>query len=294
MSDLPRHPAVPAHRFAGAVRHTVLVTGASSGIGRATALQLLRRGDTHVVLSARRRDQLEETVHRAGSSADGRTTLIVADLATAAGAEQLVEAVRQLHPELTALVNNAGASTACDVFDPAAGADTERVLALNLQAPMLLVHGLIDLLAASRGAIVNVSSVAGLVGTPKSPVYSASKWGLTGFSEALRARCAPLGVRVTNVEPGPVPTEGWHHKELVRSPLRRLLTSRTGDVAAAIERAACGRRGPARIVLPRTYAVIPLLRGVAPWLVRYLVGIGGRRVTAANRLASPATERPSP
>ncbi|MCW2973384.1 MAG: family NAD(P)-dependent oxidoreductase, partial [Thermoleophilia bacterium] len=196
---------------------------------------------------------------------------------------------RAEHPRLTALVNNAGAGTAVDVLDPAAGSDTERVLNLNLLAPVLLVHELVDLLAASRGAIVNVSSVAGLIGTPRSPVYSASKWGLTGFSEALRARCAPLGVRVTNVQPGPVPTEGWPHDRLRTSAWRRLLTADVGDVAAAIERAACGSgTGRAGVVLPRTYAVIPFLRGVAPALLRAVVRHVGRRITLAESQGTPA------
>ncbi|MBC7461472.1 MAG: SDR family NAD(P)-dependent oxidoreductase [Thermoleophilia bacterium] len=271
------------------IRHVVLVTGASSGIGRATALQLLRRGDTHVVLVARRRAELEETVRRAGTSDAARTSIIVCDLATADGARALARQVRAEHPRLTALVNNAGVSASLDVFDPAAGSDTERVLALNLLAPMLLVHELVDLLAASRGAIVNVSSAAGLIGTPKSPVYSASKWGLTGFSEALHARCGPLGIRVTNVQPGPVPTEGWPHDSLRRSPLRKLLTADVGDIAAAIERAACAPgRGRAGVVLPRIYGLIPFVRGVAPALLRAVVGGVGRRATAAQSQNTPA------
>jgi NAD(P)-dependent dehydrogenase (short-subunit alcohol dehydrogenase family) len=285
MSDLPRHRVAPASDQP--LRHVVLVTGASSGFGRAAVLQLLRRGDTHVVLVARRRDQLEETVLRAGSAAKGRTSIIVADLVSAEGVHDLAERVRREHPGLTALVNNAGAGALADVFDRAAGPDTQRVLALNLVAPILLVHELVDLLQRSQGAIVNVSSVAGLVGTPKSPVYSASKWGLVGFTEALRARCDPLGIRVIDIQPGPAATEGFPNAHVVRSPWRRLIATDTGRVAAAIEAAACGTgAGRASVVLPRTYRAIPVLRGVAPWLLGLLVGRVGRAVSRAHRPAS--------
>jgi len=285
MSNVQLPQRTPPPGGAHAVRHVVLVTGASSGIGRATVLQLLRRGDTHVVLSARRRGELEETVRRAGERDAARTTIVVADLASSDGVAQLAATVRAQHPDLTALVNNAGAGAARDAFPPTAEA-TRRLVDLNLVAPLTLAQELLDLLAANRGAIVNVASVAGLVGTPGSPTYSATKWGLVGFSEALRARCAPLGVRVTSIEPGPVPTPGWPHERMARSPLRRLLASDVGAVAAAIERAACGTgRGRAHVVLPRTYASIPVLRGLAPWLLRALVAVDGRRAAREDRAA---------
>ncbi|MCW2950094.1 MAG: short-chain dehydrogenase [Thermoleophilia bacterium] len=294
MSDLPRHRSRRPDQTPGAIRHTVLVTGASSGIGRAAVLQLLRRGDTHVVLAARRREQLEETVRRAGPTDAARTSIIVADLATADGARELADQVRREHPDLSALVNNAGTGSTHDIFEPGADIETERMLALNLQAPVLLSQYLIDLIAARRGAIVNVSSVAGLVGTPRSPVYSASKWGLTGFSEALRARCAPLGIRVTNIQPGPVPTEGWAHARLRRSYARKLLTSDVGTIASAIERAACGtpRRGGS-VVIPGIYSCIPVLRGVAPGVLRWAVDVVGRRTSAGADHVASARDTPA-
>lgn len=276
----------------GARRHVVLVTGASSGIGRATALRLLRHADTFVVLAARRAGELWATAELAGPDAAGRADVIECDLSSAAGARALAATVRARHPDLTALVNNAGAGAACDFDDAASGAEIERVLALDLQAPMLLTHALQDLLVARGGALVNVASVAGLVGTPASPAYSSAKWGLVGFSESMRARLGQVGVRVTCIQPGPVPTPGWPHERIAASPLRRVLGSDVDTVARAIERACRGvGRARASRTLPATYAVLPLLRGVAPGLLRRMLAAAwrrdpiGRRTIAAHRAA---------
>lgn len=171
--------------------------------------------------------------------------------------------------------------------------EADRVLALNLRTPIALVAGLFPLLASQRGAVVNVSSVAGLVGTPGNPVYSATKWGLTGFSEAIRARYVQHDIHVCCVQPGPVPTPGFPHARLVRRRLiGRLLASDMDAVARTIARAA-HRRGGVSPVLPRTYAPIPLLRGIAPWLVRRLLRSGpARRASAASRSTPPGTLAP--
>lgn len=245
-------------------RPVVLITGASSGIGRAAALEIARRMDAHLVLAARRSSELHATELLIGSNA----RCVPCDLTSTDDVDRLVRTVRDEFGRLDVLVNNAGAGSAVEFESPDSPADIDRLLALNVRAPMLLTHQLADLLERSRGVIVNVSSVAGFIGTPNSPVYSATKWALTGFSEAMRSRLAPRGISVVCVQPGPVPTPGWPHERLrTRRVIGAVLTCDAQVIARVIADAAQRRGGPAP-VRPRIYAAIPLIRAIAPWLVR--------------------------
>jgi NAD(P)-dependent dehydrogenase (short-subunit alcohol dehydrogenase family) len=273
----------------------VLLTGASSGIGRAIAHEFARRGNVHLLLVARREGALAETVASAPHPAAGDVEfeLLPCDLADPIEVGRLLAALRD-RPRLDVLVNNAGAGSHVPLEREDGLTDVDRLLALNLRAPIALVHGCFEQLRASRGAIINVSSVAGLVGTPGSPVYSATKWGLTGFSEAIRARYAPHGVRVCCLQPGPVPTEGFPHERLRGrpAPLRRLLASDADSIAREAVRFAHGGRRVS-IVRPRTYGAIPLLRGLAPWLVRRLLQ-SGRVANATSASTRVPTGTPQP
>lgn len=273
----------------------MLVTGASSGLGRAAVVELARGGGVTLLLVARREDPLEETIRiaRATAGHDATFAAYPCDLADPVALEQLTARVGAEHPRLAALVNNAGVGSSSDFESPDAVDDADRMITLNLRAPIALTHALLPQLVAGGGVVVNVSSVAGLVGTPGSPVYSATKWGLTGFSEALRARVAPLGVGVVCVQPGPVPTPGWPHAALVRRPVAGRLFAATPDsVARAIARAARGR-GPVAPVRPRAYAVLPFLRGMAPWAVRGLLARAGRTRAGRELTDGTTTETPA-
>ncbi len=263
-------------------RPVVLVTGASSGIGRATAIEFARRRDAHLVLTARRDSELAETARltsrarTSGTVREHEAVLVPCDLSTQDGIDRLVGIVRDGIGRIDVLVNNAGLGGDDDFDSPTTMRDADRMIALNLRAPIALSHELLPLLRESRGSIVNVSSVAGLIGTPDAEVYSSTKWALTGFSEALRASQERHGVHVACVHPGPVPTPGWPHARLERSWFgRNVMASNVETVALAIERASRRRGGPAP-VRPRTYAPVPLLRGVAPWLVRWLLARAAR------------------
>lgn len=270
----------------------LLVTGASSGIGRATVVELARRARsaTTIVLVARRGDELEATaaLARAASPADHVTyRCIVADLGDPDAVAELGASVAREFGRIDALVNNAGVGSVLPFADPGFLDDADRMLALNLRAPIALVHDLLPQLTQAGGSIVNVSSVAGLVGTPHSAVYSATKWALTGFTEAMRAQLRPQGVRVIGIHPGPVPTPGWPHEHLASRPIAgRLLASRVDRVAAAVARAAEGR-GPDTVVLPATYRFIPVLRGIAPPAVRALLDLAVRRGVHARVTGRP-------
>lgn len=262
-------PAAPTRN------RVVLVTGASSGIGRATAIAFARVGD-RLVLAARREHELQVTLGACAAAA-GRPIadvgrIVICDVADPAQVDALAESLRAAEGRLDVLVNNAGIGTGGISID---GSDAsveaiEHVLAVNLLGPARLASRLVALLRQSpRAAIVNVSSVAGVVATARSPIYAASKFGLTGFSEGLHYELHALGIHVATVQPGPVPTPGWPHADLVTGALRRrLLTTTPERIARTIVRAADGRT--TWPMLPRTYRALQLLKVLAPPLHRAL------------------------
>lgn len=198
------------------LRGTVaLVTGASSGIGEATARHLARQGAAVAVL-ARRADRLEALAGQIGVEG-GRALVIEADVTERAAATEAVErTVRELG-RLDTVINNAGVM----LLGPAEEApleEWERMVSLNVQGLLYVAHvALPHLLRAAAGEprrvadLVNVSSVAGRVARAGSAVYNLTKFGVTAFSEALRQEVAGRHLRVSVVEPGAVETELASH-----------------------------------------------------------------------------------
>lgn len=186
-----------------------LVTGASSGIGSATALALVAEGAA-VVLAARREDRLNE-VARQIREAGGQAEVIVADVADEAQANAAVDRAISAFGHLDILVNNAGLM----LLGPVAGADTSdwrRMLDLNVLGLMLCSHAALRVMGPQgSGHIVNISSVSGRGAGPTSAGYSATKWAVGGFSEGLRQEARLHKIRVTVIEPGVVATELTDH-----------------------------------------------------------------------------------
>lgn len=196
-------------------RTVALVTGASSGIGAATAVALAAEGAA-VAVVARRRDRLEELEARIGK-AGGRTLVIEADVTDEQqGREAVGRTVAELG-RLDILVNNAGQM----LLGRIEGADTSmwrRMLDLNVAALMTLTHEALPHLLHGADTdprhvsdIVNISSVAGRVARVGSGGYNASKWAVNAFSESLRQEVTKRHVRVALVEPGAVDTELASH-----------------------------------------------------------------------------------
>jgi short-subunit dehydrogenase len=237
---------------------TALVTGASSGIGEATAHRLAEDG-YRLLLVARRADRLERL---AGELPDARPVPV--DLTEPDTPARVRTAVEEAGGDLHLLVNSAGNSWRAHFGDAERGGweNVRRHMELNFDAVVRLTEALLPLLRASApSAIVNVSSIAGQVGLPKSGGYSASKFALSGWSDALRGEEEPHGVHVGLVFPGFVRTEGFPQNDV---PQR--LVSTPDKVAAAIVRAGPG--GKAEVAAPRAWAVVPRLRGLSPGLVR--------------------------
>ena len=250
---------------------TAVVTGASSGIGEATARRLADDG-WRVLLVARREDRLEAV---AGELADA--SYVAADLTDPDAPLRIADAAKErFDGRLELLVNNAGSSKRARFGDEDGGyATVRRIMEVNFDAVVRLTEELLPVLRRSApSSIVNVASVAGRVAYPRGGAYSASKFALAGWTEALQQEEALHGVHVGLVLPGFIATEGFPQDDLTQSARTRWMVSRPEKVADAIVRAGPG--GKHEVVVPRGYRVVPVLRAVAPALVRRVTGQLGR------------------
>jgi clavulanate-9-aldehyde reducatase len=187
------------------------VTGASSGIGEATAIALAHAGAS-VVVGARREDRLSDLAKRIEEEG-GKALPIAVDVGDEASARGFVERAHSELGRLDILVNNAGVM----LLGPIEGTDTEqwrRMVNVNVLGLLYCTHAALPLMREQGGGdIVNISSVAGRVAGPGSGVYNLTKFGVNAFSEALRQESVASKIRVSVVEPGYVETELQDHNE---------------------------------------------------------------------------------
>jgi NAD(P)-dependent dehydrogenase (short-subunit alcohol dehydrogenase family) len=248
-----------------------VITGAGSGIGRATALSLARRG-CHLALCDIDESALEQL--RAQALATGmRASAHPLDVASREAVAALPAAVFEAHGRADLLINNAGVALA-GTFDQVSEADFDWLMEINFHAVVRMTRAFLPLLKASDDArIVNLSSVFGLISPPGQSAYCASKFAVRGFSNALRHELAGTRVGVSVVHPGGVATaiarnarvasavsaEERRHRMEQADKLLRLPSEEAGEVIVrGME------KGRARILVGRDAVIISLLERLLP------------------------------
>jgi short-subunit dehydrogenase len=252
-----------------------VVTGASSGIGEATALALARAG-ARVVPAARREDRLAEVAERIRTKG-GAAHPVRCDVASLDDVERLVAETSKAFGRCDVLINNAGVPGGGS-FAALTMEQIERVTAIDYLGVLRCTKLFLPMVLEARGHIVNVASVAGRYAVPGSPVYSAAKHAVVGLSESLYHELAPRGVMVTCVNPGLVATEGFPMTEVLRSPLRRFVMP-PDRIASVIVELIRHRKGP-EITIPRWLGGFQVFRLLTPPVYR-------KAVAAIARTRSP-------
>jgi short-subunit dehydrogenase len=243
---------------------TALLTGATGGLGRAIAAALAGRGAT-VVLSSRKRDELEQL--RGSLPGEGHR-VAVSDLAEEGAGLKLLEEAG----ELDVLVANA-ALPASGKLDGYTNEQIQRALRVNLEAPVLMAHALLPAwLARDSGHFVFISSLNGKVATARSSLYSATKFGLRGFSLGLREDLRSTGVSASVVMPGTIREAGMFAESGADVP-RGAGTSSPKQVGDGVVRA-----------IERDRAEVE----VAPMTQRFMANFAARRPDLAGRIAARA------
>lgn len=215
-----------------------IITGASAGIGEATAIALAAEG-AKVVIVARRGDLLDALAKRIEAQG-GKALPVVADVTDEAQVRDVVQKTQAAFDRIDILINNAGIALIGNI-DGANTEDWRRMINLNLLGVLYSTHAVLPLLKAQRsGHIVNLSSVAGRTAQVGVGVYNLTKWGINGFSESLRLEVYEHNIRVTLIEPGLVDTSIDEQitdpvaKQAIAERRKSIRVLQSEDVAAAI------------------------------------------------------------
>jgi len=248
----------------------VVITGASSGIGEASAMPFARAG-SRVVLAARRLERLEALAELIRSRG-GTAFPVRCDVTDDAEVATLVERTLAAFGRCDVLVNNAGIPGG-GPFREQTPEQIERVVDVNLRGVLRMTRAFLpSMLERRRGHVVNVASLAGRFATPGSSVYGATKHAVVAFSESLFYELRPLGVLVTTVNPGFTRTEGFPQNGVPAS-----LVMDADRVARTIVDVVMHDRAP-EVSVPRSFAALQVFRVLTPPLYRWAVGGLTRRV----------------
>lgn len=258
--------------------HTFVLTGAAGGIGRAIAQRIAESGG---ILALVDRDSAGLTDLAKGLSGAGHTTHVF-DLQQLDALPQLLAEVTVSHPTVHGLINNAGLTVHATFADQSAE-EVDRVLDVDLRAVLHMTRVFLPLLtAAGHAQIINISSMAGLAGFPFQSTYSAAKFALRGFGQALRPELAPRGIGVTTVLPGTIATSflataGTHDKALSDKLAALMLRFGTNPdrVARAVQRAIV--RDPATVRVGWDCHLLAFVQWACPPLVPWVLRTAFRK-----------------
>lgn len=250
----------------------VLITGASSGFGEDAARLFAEQGCI-VGLAARRIERLQ-TIAAEIESTGGMAFAIRADVSERAQVDAMVQAVLERHGRVDILFNNAGFG-AVDWFENfKPEVQIEELIRVNLIGTMLVTHAVLPhMLKRGAGHIINMASVAGLIASPLITTYSASKYGLRAFTDALRREVAPFGINVSGIYPGPATTEFGQRLEKTSA---RVMVKKAMDInipSKVVAQYVVGvaRRPRRSVVLPWWFAVITTFDMIFPVVVDWIL-----------------------
>lgn len=257
----------------------IIITGASAGVGAATARQFFAAG-AKLMLAARGREALDAQAAELGDAQ--RVRISCCDVGQMADCQRLVDETIAAFGRIDGLVNNAGCNHRGAVAENRA-ADLAQVIEVNLRAPIVLSNLVLPhLQAAGGGAIVNVASLAGRVPLPHEASYSASKFGLRGFSLAMRDELRGSGVTISIVSPGPIET-GFILEDMDSVPdlvFSQPMSSAEQVATAIID---CARDGRAERAIPALSGALTTLGYLVPGIFRLLRPLFERKGARAKQ-----------
>jgi NADP-dependent 3-hydroxy acid dehydrogenase YdfG len=250
----------------------VLITGASSGFGE-DAARLFAKEGCQVVLAARRLDRLQnlaESVQGGG----GDALVIPVDITNRAEVEVMVQSTLDLYGQIDILFNNAGIGRVDWFENHAPARDIELLIQVNLIGLMQVTRAVLPYMIERRsGHIINMCSVAGLIASPLITSYSASKFGVRAFTDALRREVTPLGIKVSGIYPGPASTEFGQHtgKNPAYQSLKKYFNVRMPSDYVARRVVDIAKRPCRSLVIPWWFRIITTFDMLFPVVVDWIL-----------------------
>lgn len=256
----------------------VLITGASSGFGE-DAARLFAREGCKVVLAARRLDRLQALAAEI-QNAGGEALAVPVDLNVPAEIKVMVQTALDLYGHIDILFNNAGYGSVdwFEKLDP--GRSIETIIKVNLIGTMLVTREVLPhMLKRRNGHIINMVSVAGLISPPLITTYSAGKYGVRAFTDALRREVRPFGVRVSGIYPGPAVTEFGKRIDRTKSreTIKKLKYPHMTSAYVAKRVVNVAKRPRRTLVIPWWFRVVTTFDTLFPVVVDWILYLFSRR-----------------
>lgn len=252
----------------------VLITGASSGFGE-DAARLFAQEGCSVVLAARRLDRLQSLAEEI-QNAGGEALAVPVDVNEPAEIQVMVQTALDLYGNIDILFNNAGFGS-MDWFEKLdAERNIETIIRVNLIGTMLVTHAILPhMLKRGSGHIINMSSVAGLISPALLTTYSAGKYGVRAFTDALRREVGPLGIKVSGIYPGPARTEFGQKLQRTRSreAVKRIKYPHLSSKYVAERVVKVAKRPVRSLVIPWWYRVVTGFDTLFPVIVDWILYI---------------------
>ena len=244
----------------------ILVTGASSGIGRATALLFAQHG-YRVVAAARRLDRLQSLSDEIATRG-GEALLVQADVSSLVDIQHLVQSAMDHYGRIDVLFNNAGIGRLRWLEDLDPISEVEQQVQVDLLGTIWTAQAVLPhMIARRKGHIINMSSIAGYIATPTYTVYAASKFGVRGFTDALRREVGVYGIHVSLIAPGGTRTEFADRAGIQRK------TKKTTPALLRLEPETVARRVLSLVNHPRRSLILPWPMRLATWFEYLFPGI---------------------